>query len=147
MARAVLRPRCWSGKKNTRGRRSQAHSSTSRAFEEVHTTPPRAPQKALSAAVEFMYVTGSSVSPCASASRAQASSTSPAAAMSAMGQPAARSGRMTLWCGARRMSAASAMKCTPQKTMNSASCWRAASRESLSESPRKSANSMTLSRW
>ena len=54
IAKAVLRPRCWSGKKNTRGFLSHAHSSTARAFEEVHTSPPRAPQKALSAAVEFM---------------------------------------------------------------------------------------------
>ena len=54
IARAVLRPRCWSGKKKTRGWRSQAHSSTARAFDEVHTTPPRAPQNALSPAVEFM---------------------------------------------------------------------------------------------
>ena len=39
--------------------------------------------------------------------------------MSAIEQPAARSGSTTFWCGARRMSALSAMKCTPQKTMNS----------------------------
>ena len=31
---------------------------------------------------------------------------------------------MTFWCGARRMSALSAMKWTPQKTMNSAVCAR-----------------------
>ena len=40
--------------------------------------------------------------------------------MSAIEQPAARSGSTTFWCGARRMSALSAMKCTPQKTMYSA---------------------------
>ena len=39
------------------------------------------------------------------------------------------------------------MKCTPQNTMNSAARWAAASCESLNESPRKSANSITLSRW
>ena len=44
-----------------------------------------------------------------------------AAAMSAIEQPAARSGRTTCWSGAVRMSADSAMKCTPQNTMNSAS--------------------------
>ena len=44
--------------------------------------------------------------------------------MSAIEQPAARSGRITCWCGAARMSALSAMKWTPQKMMNSASwCW------------------------
>ena len=41
--------------------------------------------------------------------------------MSAIEQPAARSGRMTCWCGALSTSALSAMKCTPQNTMNSAS--------------------------
>ena len=41
--------------------------------------------------------------------------------MSAIEQPAARSGRITCWSGPVRMSADSAMKCTPQKTMNSAS--------------------------
>jgi len=34
--------------------RDHAHSSTARAFDDVHTTPPRSPQKALSAAEEFM---------------------------------------------------------------------------------------------
>ena len=41
--------------------------------------------------------------------------------MSAIEQPAARSGRITFCSGAVRMSADSAMKCTPQKTMYSAS--------------------------
>ncbi len=36
-------------------------------------------------------------------------------AMSAIEQPAARSGRMAICCGAVMMSATSAMKCTPQK--------------------------------
>ena len=45
------------------------------------------------------------------------------------------------------MSADSAMKCTPQKTMNSASGRAAASLASLNESPVTSANWMTSSRW
>ena len=59
-------------------------------------------------------------------------------AMSAIEQPAARSGRMTLRVPPVTMSATSAMKCTPQNTMNSAVV-SAASRDSLSESPVKSA--------
>ena len=67
--------------------------------------------------------------------------------MSAMEQPALRSGRMTCWWSAVRMSADSAMKCTPQNTMASASgrCW--ASTDSRNESPRASAQRMTSSRW
>ena len=42
-------------------------------------------------------------------------------AMSAMEHPALRSGRSTCWWAPVRTSADSAMKCTPQKTMNSAS--------------------------
>jgi hypothetical protein len=45
------------------------------------------------------------------------------------------------------MSADSAMKWTPQKTMNSASGRAAASRASLNESPVTSANWITSSRW
>ena len=45
------------------------------------------------------------------------------------------------------MSALSAMKCTPQKTMYSASGRAAASRASLNESPVTSANWITSSRW
>ena len=41
----------------------------------------------------------------------------------------------------------SAMKWTPQKTMNSASVTPAAVRESPKESPRASAQRMTSSRW
>ncbi len=41
--------------------------------------------------------------------------------MSAIEQPALRSGSSTCWSGAVRMSAASAMKVTPQNTTNSAS--------------------------
>ena len=57
--------------------------------------------------------------------RCQQISSSSASAMSAIEQPAARSGRITFWCGAVRTSALSAMKCTPQKTMKSASGWLA----------------------
>ena len=66
--------------------------------------------------------------------------------MSAIEQPAARSGSTTFWCGAHRMSALSAMKWTPQNTMNSALPLLAAARASFSESPVKSANLMTSSR-
>ncbi len=45
------------------------------------------------------------------------------------------------------MSALSAMKCTPQKTMNSAVGFAAACWASLNESPVTSANWMTSSRW
>ena len=67
--------------------------------------------------------------------------------MSAMEQPAAMFGSITFWCGGLRMSAASAMKCTPQNTMYSDSECSAAHCESLNESPRKSANWMMSSRW
>jgi len=66
--------------------------------------------------------------------------------MSAIEQPAARSGMIEIWSSRERMSATSAMKCTPQKTMYSA-LELAAWRESLSESPEKSANLKTSSRW
>ena len=66
--------------------------------------------------------------------------------MSAMEQPAARSGSSTCWPGAHKTSALSAMKCTPQKTMNSASGRLAACCDKRSESPRKSANLTTSSR-
>ena len=80
------------------------------------------------------FSTASGWIPICSSSRQVISSWS-GAAMSAMEHPAARSGSTTFWCGARRMSALSAMKWTPQKTMNSAS-WRvAAARASFSESP------------
>ncbi len=83
----------------------------------------------------------------ACSSAAQASSTWLIAAMSAIEQPAARSGSTTCWASEVRMSADSAMKCTPQKTMYSASGRAAASRASLNESPVTSANAMTSSRW
>ena len=62
-----------------------------------------------------MSVTAASVS--------QASSTESMSAMSAIEQPALRSGRITCWWAPVRMSADSAMKWTPQKTTNSASVW------------------------
>jgi len=68
-------------------------------------------------------------------------------AMSAIEQPAARSGSTTCWWPAVRMSADSAMKCTPQNTMYGASGRAAASRASLNESPVTSANWITSSRW
>ena len=66
--------------------------------------------------------------------------------MSAIEQPAARSGRITVRWPSVTMSATSAMKCTPQKTMNSASVL-AAICESFSESPEKSACLNTSLRW
>ena len=95
-----------------------------------------------------MYETGTVTSATpASASTSQHSATCSAVAMSAIEQPAARSGRITCCRSEVRMSADSAMKCTPQKTMYSASGRAAASRASLNESPVTSANSMTSSRW
>ncbi len=68
-------------------------------------------------------------------------------AMSAIEQPAARSGRITFWWSAPRMSALSAMKWTPQNTTYSA-CVRALhSRDSFQESPTTSAWTSTSSRW
>ena len=93
-----------------------------------------------------MTGTTASATPAASIA-SQQSSTWVSRAMSAIEQPAARSGRITCWFGPVRMSADSAMKCTPQNTMNSASGRAAASRASLKESPVTSANSMTSSRW
>ena len=63
------------------------------------------------------------------ASASQQASTCEISAMSAMEQPALRSGRMTCWLccpsssGRPRTSALSAIKCTPQKTMYFASCF------------------------
>jgi len=68
-------------------------------------------------------------------------------AMSAIEQPAARLGRMTAWSLPERMSAVSAMKCTPQNTIASASGRDAAARASWKESPTKSAYCTTSSRW
>ncbi len=125
-----------------------AHVRAVLALDEVQTVPPCRPVNALIAADEFMYVTGttSSATP-ASTSTSHASSTWPIAAMSAIEQPAARSGSTTCCVGAVRMSALSAMKCTPQKTTNSASGRAAACCASLNESPVTSANWITSSRW
>ena len=76
-----------------------------------------------------------------------ASSTESRSAMSAIEQPALRSGRITFWSGPVRMSADSAMKCTPQKTMYSASGCSWARTDRRNESPRASAQRMTSSRW
>ncbi len=83
----------------------------------------------------------------ASSKASQHSSTWSKVAMSAIEHPAARSGSTTFWELDVRMSADSAMKCTPQKTMYSASGRAAASFASLNESPVTSANWMTSSRW
>jgi hypothetical protein len=67
--------------------------------------------------------------------------------MSAIEQPAARLGRITCCSGRARMSAVSAMKCTPQNTIVSASGLVSAALASWNESPTKSAYWMTSSRW
>ena len=127
---------------------SNAHSSAVSALLEVQTVPPWRPTNALMSALEFMYVTGTTSSATPAATRAShASSTCGSRAMSAIEQPAARSGSTTCWWSAVRMSADSAMKWTPQKTTYSASGRAAASRASLKESPVTSANWMTSSRW
>ena len=95
-----------------------------------------------------MYVIGTIRSTSVTrASSSQASSTWSMFAMSAIEQPAFRSGRITRWWSPVRTSADSAMKWTPQNTMSVASVLSAANRASLKESPRMSAQSMTSSRW
>jgi len=84
--------------------------------------------------------------PAASATAWMHSATSSASAISAIPQPAERSGRITARSAGVRMSADSAMKCTPQKTMYFALVW-AACRESLRLSPVRSAKRKTSSRW
>ncbi len=76
-----------------------------------------------------------------------ASSTESRSAMSAIEQPALRSGRITCWWSPVRMSADSAMKWTPQNTTKSASRLSAARRDRPKLSPRASAQRMTSSRW
>ena len=66
--------------------------------------------------------------------------------MSAIEQPAFKSGSTTFWWSPVRMSADSAMKCTPQNTMYSASGCCCASTDRRNESPRASAHFMTSSR-
>ena len=85
--------------------------------------------------------------PNSSSSCSQHSVTESMSAMSAIEQPAARLGRITAWSGRDRMSAVSAMKCTPQKMMASASGRVSAALASWKESPTKSAYSTTSSRW
>jgi hypothetical protein len=87
-------------------------------LDDVHTAPPCAPVNPLIAADEFMYVIGTVTSATpASVSTSQASSNCCPVAISAIEQPAARSGRTTFCSAEVRMSADSAMKCTPQNTM------------------------------
>ena len=114
----------------------------------MQTVPRCRPVKPLIAADEFMYVTGT-VDPATPASSriSQASSTWSNVAMSAIEQPAARSGSTTCCASEVRMSALSAMKCTPQNTTYSASGRAAACCASLNESPVTSANWITSSRW
>src|SRR5437667_1705140 len=50
----VLRPRCWSGRKRIFSFLANAQLNAPLAFDEVQTTPPRSPQNALMAAVEFI---------------------------------------------------------------------------------------------
>ena len=64
---------------------------------------------------------------------------------SASEQPASGSGSSTVFSG-ERIEAVSAMKCTPQKAITSASV-RAACCERPSESPTKSATSWTSGSW
>ena len=64
---------------------------------------------------------------------------------SASEQPASMSGISTVLCG-ESTDAVSAMKCTPQKAITSASVF-AACCESPSESPTKSATSCTSGSW
>ena len=73
--------------------------------------PPFRPQRALISAVEFIYVMGiTELGPSKPSRSSQASRTSSVGAMSAMEQPAVMLGRITLWWGAQRMRAVSAMK-------------------------------------
>ena len=65
----------------------------------------------------------------------QASSTWSMLDMSAIEQPAERFGSVTVCSGVERMSAVSAMKCTPQNTMWSASGHCVAFLASWNESP------------
>lgn len=85
---AVLRPRCWSGRKRTFSPCSNAHSRARWALEEVQIVPPCLPVNALMSADEFMYETGTTCSAIpASVSTSQHSATCSAVAMSAMEQP------------------------------------------------------------
>ena len=95
-----------------------------------------------------MYVTGIVLSATpAAVSASQHCATCSLFAISAIEQPAAKSGKITFCESLVKISALSAMKCTPQKIINSASGLAAASFASLKESPMTSENSITSSRW
>ena len=158
MDAAVLRPRCWSGKNKTftllpglcvcTSPPFNAHSKTVRALLDVQTAPPCSPTNALMSAALFMYVTGTIVWPAhVSRSCSHASSVWSRSAMSAMLHPAPMSGKITRTDSSARMSAVSAMKCTPSKTTYFAAVKRAAYCDSSNESPWWSANSITSSAW
>src|SRR3954467_8922942 len=70
--KAVLRPRCWSGRNRIFSPRSHAHFNVAAAFDDVQTTPPRSPTKDLIAADELMYVTGITDAPAPESDRALA---------------------------------------------------------------------------
>ena len=80
--------------------------------------PPCSPQKAFKSAAELMYVTGVIVSSGfkTSDSSCHERSTFERFAMSAIEQPADRSGSMAVCSGLDRISATSAIKWTPQNT-------------------------------
>jgi hypothetical protein len=92
-------------------------------------------------------VAAASSSAYSAISCSHAASTLSSSAMSAIEQPAARLGRITCCSGRARMSAVSAMKWTPQKTMVSAAGLVSAALASWKESPTKSAYCTTSSRW
>ena len=125
LSTAVLRPRCWSGRNST----FASGLLLERPLERDLGVGRRADDAAVAAAERLDVGARSSCrSPARRRRRRRRRSArprrprpGPSRAMSAIEQPAARSGRITCWSGAVRMSADSAMKCTPQKTMNSAS--------------------------
>ena len=94
-----------------------AHASTIFALELVQHAPSCRPTNALIAAAEFTYVIGVIGTSACSSRIPHASSSWSISAMSAMLHPADRSGRITRCRGPVKMSAVSAMKCTPQNTM------------------------------
>ena len=143
---AVLRPRCSSGKKSTRRPRANAQRSTFSALDDVQTMPPLRPQNALRFAAEFMYVTGMTGCTAPSASVTSSRTARPAPPSTPRPRRCSpcrpSSSQRRGWAGSPagaaplRMSALSAMKWTPQKTMYSASGRSAANCASLNESPR-----------
>ena len=119
----MLRPRCWSGRKSTCSPLLEGPLQRGlRRCDDVQIVPPWRPVNALivGGGVHVRDRDRRRRRRPASVSTSQASSTWPIAAMSAIEQPAARSGRTTCWCVARSgCRRDSAMKCTPQKTMYS----------------------------